>query len=119
MWLWQPYRDNERRRNVRLPADVDVAMTGPAGTVQGRSTNLSRGGVCVLVREALLPGTTVFVRIETIGGGFAHVRRCVARGANYEVALQFRDGLMLDDRAIRGFDHRRETSVECWDGSDE
>jgi hypothetical protein len=98
---------------------VEVAITVPMGTIQGLSTNLSKGGVSVLVTEAITCGTAVFVRFPTIDrSAFAHVRRCVACGNDYEVALQFRDGLRLEDRAMTGFDYYRATGLSCWNEPD-
>ena len=81
--------------------------------------NLSRGGVCVLAQQAITRGTAVFLRFERIDrSAFAHVRRCLARGGDYEVALQFREGLMLDDRAMQGFDYQREIAAVSWNDPD-
>src|SRR5215831_4429026 len=86
-WLSGPYREYDRRRYVRIAADVEVAITVPMGTIQGLSTNLTKGGVSVLVPEAITCGTAVFVRFPTIDrSAFAHVRRCVACGNDYKVA---------------------------------
>src|SRR5215472_13379560 len=84
LWLSHPYREYDRRRNLRLPANVEVVITVALGIVQGRSTNVSRGGVSVIVPESIMPGADVFVRFPTIDrSAFAHVQRCVARGNEY------------------------------------
>src|SRR5262249_38490303 len=118
-WLSDAYRDYDRRRNVRLPAEVEVVLTLPAGTLEARSINVSKGGVSVLATEAIACGTLVFVRFPTIDrSGFAHVRRCAPRGDRYELALVFRDGLKLDDRALSGFDYRRTSAPGSWNDAD-
>src|SRR5215469_14622956 len=115
MWLWDPFRNPDRRRHVRLPAEVEVEITLRLGTVQGRSSNVSKGGASVLVPEAMTCGAVVFVRFPTIDrSAFAQVRRCAAHEQGFQVALQFRDGLALDDRAMTGFDYHRATGLSDW-----
>jgi PilZ domain len=115
IWLSHPYREYDRRRNVRFPADADVAITWSVGIVRGRSLNVSRGGICVLVPEAIPPGIVVLVRVPTIDrSAFSHVLRCMAREDHYEVALQFRDGLTLDDRSLAGFSYHQVTGGAAW-----
>jgi hypothetical protein len=119
VWLSHPYREYDRRRNIRFPADVEVAITWSTGVVHGRSLDVSRSGISVLVSEAIPPGIVVLVRVTTIDrSGYAQVRRCIVRGDRYEVALQFRDGLMLDDRSLAGFDYHRAAGVTEWNDPD-
>ena len=94
---------------------MEVVITVALGIVQGRSTNVSRGGVSVIVPESIMPGADVFVRFPTIDrSAFAHVQRCVARGNEYEVALAFRDGLSLDDRTMADFKYDRASGDSSW-----
>ena len=118
-WLSHPYREYDHRRDVRFPVDVKVTITWSAGIVYGRCLNVSRGGICVLMPEAIPPGIVVLVRITTIDrSAFAHVLRCVARENHYEVSLQFRDGLMLDDRSLAGFEYHRAADLAAWNDPD-
>jgi hypothetical protein len=115
IWLSHPYREYDRRRDVRFPADVAVAITVSMGIVEGRSVNLSRGGVSVLMPEAIPCGALVLVRFPMLDrSAFAHVLRCAAREKACEVALQFRDGLMLDDRTMADFDYHRVSADGTW-----
>jgi hypothetical protein len=114
-WISQPYRSYDRRRAVRLPADVDVTVTVSWGILEGRGTNLSKTGLCVLLPEALSPGTSVFLRVVTFDrSGFASVCRCLERNGAYEIGLQFQDGLHIDDRILTGFDYRRMGGTGSW-----
>jgi hypothetical protein len=115
-WLSHPYREYDRRRDVRFPADVAAAITVPLGTLEGRSLNLSRGGASLLLPEPVTCGTLVLIRFPMIDrSAFAHVRRCSAHEDKYEVGLQFRDGLMLDDRTMADFDYHRVSAKRIWD----
>jgi len=115
VWLSHPYREYDRRRNIRLPAEVEVSVAVALFTLQGRTRNLSRGGASILLPEPIAPGTEVFLRFPTIDrSAFAHVRRCTAGEEHYEIALQFRDGLMLDDRTMEGFAYHRISAAGSW-----
>jgi hypothetical protein len=114
-WLSHPYKEYDRRRDVRFPAEVAVTINVPLGVVDGRSLNLSKGGVSVLLPEALTCGSVVLIRFPMLDrSAFAYVRRCVAREDKCEVALQFRDGLMLDDRTMADFDYHRVSAAGTW-----
>ena len=96
-WFWQPYRE-DRRSQTRIPSRVDVEITLPMGAVTGRTINVSRGGVGVRVPAPMMPGAVVFVRITAIDrSAYAMVRHRIGRGHDYEVGLQFREGLKLED----------------------
>jgi hypothetical protein len=122
--LAHPQEDRDRRRNARLVADLDVVITLPAGsaaagTVDGRSLNLSRGGACVLVPRRIASGTSVFLRLPMIDRStFASVRRCQARGDCYALGLEFRDGLRLDDPCKTGFLYRQIRGARFWNSSE-
>jgi hypothetical protein len=114
-WLWHPYREHDRRRNLRLAADIDVTIVLPLGVLNGRTINMSRTGASVVVPEEVAPGATVYIRVPTIDrGGFASVRRCTPHGDGYEVALQFTYGLTLDDRCLADFQYERVNDPGAW-----
>lgn len=114
-WLSDPYREYDRRRNLRLPADLEAEVTVPLGVLSGRTVDLSRGGASVRLSEPIALQTIVFIRFPTVDrSGFASVRRCSAREDGYEVALQFRDGLALEDRTMANFDYHRIRADGAW-----
>lgn len=114
-WLSHPYREYDRRRDIRLPAEVAVSINVSMGVVEGRSLNLSKGGASVLVPESLPCGGVVLVRFPSLDrSAFAHVRRCAPHDDQYEIALQFRDGLMLDDRTMADFHYHRVSADAAW-----
>jgi hypothetical protein len=114
-WLSHPYRDYDRRRDVRFPAEVAVAIHVGLGVLEGQSLNVSKGGASVLVSEALPCDSVVLVRFPLLDRrAFAFVRRCEARDEKFEVALQFREGLTLDDRTMADFDYRRMRADGTW-----
>jgi hypothetical protein len=115
-WLSHPYREYDRRRDIRLPAEMAVAVHVAMGVVDGRSSNLSKGGAAVVLPESLPCGSVVLVRFPTLDrSAFAHVRRCEPHDAQFEVALEFRDGLALDDRTMADFHYERVTTAGEWD----
>jgi len=114
-WLTHPYREYDRRRDVRFPADIAVVITVSLSIVEGRTLNLSRGGASVLLPEPLPCGTVVLVRFPMIDrSAFAHVLRCVAHEDKFDVALQFREGLTLDDRSMSDFHYHRISVDGAW-----
>ena len=119
VWLSDPYREYNRRRNMRFSANVEVAIHWGTGLLYGHSVNVSKGGMCVQLDDALPLGAQVLVRVKSIDrSGFASVRRCDARADHWEAALEFRDGLILDDRALTGFDYHRVAPAAEWNDPD-
>ena len=56
---------------VRLPVDLPVRcqpMNPPGTTLQGRTGDMSRGGLLLLLPEALCPGTTLETTLHTATG---------------------------------------------------
>jgi hypothetical protein len=88
----------ERRRRRRLPADVDVILSGAFGQSTARGIDLNRTGMGVLATQQVETGTLLFVRLPECGlMGFAFVRRCVAMAEGiYHLGLEFRESLGLD-----------------------
>jgi hypothetical protein len=65
---------------------------GHTVSVEVESVNLSQSGMLIRSAQQLLQGAAVYIQ-ATNGGLAAHalVRRCVARGDRYEVALEFNE----------------------------
>lgn len=64
----------ERRRYFRCPVEIPVAILGPAmHTVQGRTVNISEGGMAVTTAALLQPSAQVQLHFSLPGDGFQFV----------------------------------------------
>ena len=77
----------DRRHEDRLPCELAVTLDGPNGTVQGRTGDLSEGGMLVCSKEhASLPvGKVMTAQIEGIGS----VRARLVNASGLGLHLQF------------------------------
>jgi hypothetical protein len=85
-----------------LAAEVEIRPHGGGTARRGRTSNLSRGGICALVDAAIPSGRTVDVKISLVfaEGGFsepltlaARVVWCTHLGDDHQVGLSFQSVL--------------------------
>jgi hypothetical protein len=87
----------DKRREIRLPAQVPTLLAGPFGSIYATGENATRHGMGVISPEPLPKDSLVFVKLTTLGlMGFANVRHCGAKDGSFLLGLEFREGLSRD-----------------------
>ncbi len=57
---------NDKRQHPRYAIELDAAITTDDGQVNGRTSDLSRGGFCMLARQAIPVGAACQVRLALV-----------------------------------------------------
>src|SRR5687767_9033808 len=101
-WLgWTRGKSNhaERRTAERRQLHFDAQVTLSIGSLSVRGVNIHPTGLGVLSSRPLPEGSSVFVRIKSLGlVGFAQVRHCNPHGLfSYSIGLEFQSKPMRQD----------------------
>ena len=81
----KPYPKTERRAWVRLPCDLDARCRSMAELTKdkresgwlGRVRNISQGGIALVLRRRLEPGTELIIEVATKAGQLRRLRAAV------------------------------------------
>lgn len=95
----QLFRNDERRREERIPARVEIhfpGMTDAARAFKAYSVNFSPGGLCVRMKEPRAVGDRLSLRVMVDDQTF-ELEAVVAWARGAFAGLRF-DGLSVDDR---------------------
>jgi hypothetical protein len=89
---------NDKRQHIRYAIELDAKIETDAGSAEGRTHDLSKGGLCMMAKSSLPLGSACFVKIALVFSATefseqlnlpATIVWCTQVKTEYQIGLKF------------------------------